>query len=176
MKQFFCTLEQAIQLKDLGIKQLSLFYFFPNPNTNEIQQKYNLDPYQIRYGKEFILKDYDTIQTNVLNGIYNKTYSAFTASELILLLFSKATYIKRQLIKLNDNKNLRSFYYSTKIRFGLKLYESRYINEAESLAELLIKLIQDEIITPALINKILEASFEEHPKRYSKISIIEFLH
>lgn len=81
-----CTLEQAKELRELGVKQDSLFYHFPNPNLPSIKKKYKLSDYNVRYGKEQIGKETHSIKTLVLQGAFQSTYSAFTVAELCVML------------------------------------------------------------------------------------------
>jgi hypothetical protein len=81
-----CSIEQAKELRELGVKQDSLFYHFPNPNTPSIKKKYKLPDYDVRYGKELIGKETHSIRTLVLRGDFQSTFSAFTVGELSLML------------------------------------------------------------------------------------------
>lgn len=81
-----CTADQAMELKDLGVKQDSLFYHFPNPNSPRTKKRYKLPDYDVRYGKERIGKETYDIRTLVLDGIFQSTFSAFTVAELSLML------------------------------------------------------------------------------------------
>lgn len=81
-----CSLEQAKELRELGVRQDSLFYHFPNPNIPSVKKKYKLTDYNVRYGKEQIGKETHSIKTLVLNGSFSSTYSAFTVAELCVML------------------------------------------------------------------------------------------
>ena len=81
-----CSVEQAKTLKELGVKQDSFLYHFPNPNTEDVKKKYDLPDYNILVGKEYIGKSVNNLRTMVLKGALKLTYSAFTASELCIML------------------------------------------------------------------------------------------
>ncbi len=81
-----CLLNQAKKLRELGITQDSLFYHFPDPNTEEVKKVRNLPDYNVVYGGEYIADDYLNLRTRVLMGKFNITYSAFTVAELNLML------------------------------------------------------------------------------------------
>lgn len=81
-----CSLEQAKELRELGVKQDSLFYHFPNPNTDAIKKKFKLKDYNVIYGKEHIGKETQDLRTMVLAGAFKVTYSAFTVAELSVML------------------------------------------------------------------------------------------
>lgn len=151
-----CSFEQAKKLKDLGIKQDSLFYHFPNPNTEEIKKKYKLPDYNVVEGSKFIpsnqIKD---VRAMVLDGIFPKTYSAFTVAELSVMLgnnypswsFNKngkkwiATVINKN--EKRDGKNI-----TTAPEFD------RYAEtQADALATLLIATIEIDFMKPKEINK-----------------------
>lgn len=81
-----CSLEQSKKLKELGVVQDSLFYHFPNVNTEQIKEKYDLPDYTIQSANFTFPKHYDNIRQKCLNGELNNTYSAFTASEILQML------------------------------------------------------------------------------------------
>lgn len=81
-----CSIEQSKKLKELGVVQDSLFYHFPNVNTEQIKEKYDLPDYTIQSANYTFPKHYDNIRQKCLNGELNNTYSAFTASEILQML------------------------------------------------------------------------------------------
>jgi hypothetical protein len=85
VQKHICTLEQAIKLKELGVEQDSLFYYYQEvtPNNSNLPYygwKQNKMPFLITFGKRSTISTY-TIFVE---------YSAFTASELGKILFKYA--------------------------------------------------------------------------------------
>ena len=74
-----CSLEQAQQLRALGVKQESMWYYFPDPNIKPIRS-HNIVPYT-----------YEDVSYRVTKNWYN-TYSAFTTTELKNLLGNNIFY------------------------------------------------------------------------------------
>jgi len=83
----YINVEQAKKFKELGFKQHSKDYWFPNPNTNEIITKNNLPKY-ILVSWDYKLADWDTIISVI--DILNDTYSAYNFEELVSFI---PTYI-----------------------------------------------------------------------------------
>lgn len=83
-----CSIELAKELQEFGIVQDSLFYHFPNPNTEEKKKEYNLPNYSV-VGANYIpgsRKAIEDVRDLVLAGLFKSTFSAFTVSELSVLL------------------------------------------------------------------------------------------
>jgi hypothetical protein len=82
-----CTLEQAIELRKLGVKQDSLFYHFPIRIYQAKESK--LPDYNVLYGKDTIGKETHSVRKLALRGVpFQSIYSAFTVAELSIMLGS----------------------------------------------------------------------------------------
>ena len=86
IKDQCCSLAQAKELKKLGVKQDSLFYHFPNPNTEATKKKYKIGDYNILPGTTLLARGTTNIKSETLNDNFTKTFSAFTVAELSVML------------------------------------------------------------------------------------------
>lgn len=92
-----CSIELATKLKELGIKQDSLFYRFGTPDLQYI------------FCKEY--EQYSPqVNLNIKNG-----YAAFTAEELTKFLPERI--IKEEIIVINGEKHLINYDYHLKISY-----------------------------------------------------------
>ncbi len=152
-----CSLEQSKKFAEVGILQDSLFYYFPNPNTEIIKKKCNLPDYNLLPGSHRLPNQEKTIREFVLDGSYAKTYSAYTVAELFVMIginyvcsgvdSSKIWLSSITELKSPNNLNLVAQAH------GVPIYATGK-NQAESLASLLILNIDRSLlINPEDINK-----------------------
>lgn len=139
-----CTLAQAIKLKELGVKQDSLFYHFPNPNADEIIKEHKLSPYYIELGDNCMNQD-SLVRKFVLDGFYNKTYSAFTVGELGELM---QEYVLTQYNTHGGYWEWKLLKYDSDLPMGfeVKAENDEFNTEAEARADMLIYLLENKII------------------------------
>ncbi len=159
-----CLPNQAKKLRELGITQDSLFYHFPDQNTDEVKKARNLPDYNMVYGGEYIAGDYLNLRTRVLMGDFNITYSAFTVAELNLML----GYHNAALRLPGDGKNewlaMTMDNYETGIPETISCWPhaSRYGHtQAEALADLLISEMEKGCIYFKDANKRLTERIEQ---------------
>lgn len=141
-----CTIGQASDLRELGVKQDSLFYWFPDPNTEEIKKKYALCDYIILSHDHTFPNNQHSLKHFVLYGYFLKTYSAFNVSEL-----GKFLDIKNNLIKIKIGDNNICVWDFVKMENTEEVIASSfffsYKSEAHLRAEILIYLLQNKKIT-----------------------------
>jgi len=151
-----CSLEQSKKLKELGVKQFSLFYHFPNPNTKEIKKKYKIPDYNVVYGKNHIGKEWENISELVIRGVFTSTYSAFTVAELGIML---PEYYPSWRFKVkNSIKWISTIITKDNVKDGKTITTAnefdRYANnEAQARATLLIALLENDVIKVSEVNK-----------------------
>lgn len=120
------SLELSKKLKELGVKQESLFYW-------------------INYDEQYCLQYVnDAIGLCILKDIYKELYSAFTASELLESLPTHIKGCNLQIIK--GNRILRE-----KPEFCCRYYDINIISEPDenlsnSCAKMRIHLIENKLI------------------------------
>lgn len=143
-----CTLQQAKILRELGITQDSIWYHFPNPNTDGIIKKHKLAPYIVIVGSHQLpghVLD-ENIRSSVLTGYYDNTFSAFSTAELGQML---PEYIQSKLSS-NSKKKKGEEWYCTMIynhkRFP-EVTEDNFLEfvagtEAQARARMLIEGIK----------------------------------
>lgn len=149
-----CTLEQAKKLKELGVMQESLFYWYKMPHTKGGDEYWETD--EIAYNPWFVNasfpEDESEGDTYFVDG--TEQYSAFTVAELGNLL----PYRLRDEEK-RENPHLRVYrgeshwdveYHTTFSRPFVKSRE--YENLADAMAHVLIHLLMKNIITINEIN------------------------
>ena len=152
-----CSLEQSKKLKELGVKQFSLFYHFPNPNRKEIKKKYKIPDYNVLYVKNQIGKEWESIaELFIRGGVFTSTYSAFTVSELGVML---PEYYPSWRFKVkNAIKWITTVITKDKVKDGNTINTvnefDRYAkNEAQARANLLIVLLENNVIKVSDVNK-----------------------
>jgi len=100
----YINVDQAKKFKELGFKQHSKDYWFPNPNTNEIIAKNNLPEY-ILVPWNHQLADWNIIISTI--DLLNNTYSAYNFEELVsfipLYMFTSNDIVLNDYF-LNDNE------------------------------------------------------------------------
>jgi len=130
LKEQVCSLESSKRLKELGVKQESLFYWYRWTDT-----------FNRQFGELPDEKDNNTlgapsIQPVPLSGITDR-FSAFTVAELGEMLPDNVIGT----LRLNGGEH------STGIRFensGYKVFKNN--NEAEARAKMLIYLLENKLI------------------------------
>jgi hypothetical protein len=82
-----CTLAQAKRLKELGITQTALFYYFPDPNDTATRERLNLPEYCLFPGTyRFPNSDGDTLADECAAGRFKRVFAAFNVAELATML------------------------------------------------------------------------------------------
>jgi hypothetical protein len=133
-----CTVKQSQKLKELGIRQQSYFYHFPNPNLEVIKHKYSLPDYNIVDGEKLLPEQREDIRTLVLNGTFQKTYAAFTVSEMAAML--------------QRSSNNIYFHKLTKL-WSHKITPAVYATQAECFGNYLIHFLEAGSLTLLEANK-----------------------
>lgn len=118
IENYVCTLEQAKRLKELGIKQNSLFYYVPS----------------MFHGGTFII-EYFSIKTE-------DKYAAFTSQELGELIEDIRHGVSHEIIFADIFRFFQLDYISTTDRQTEILFEIKSENEAQARAEFLIYLLE----------------------------------
>ncbi len=150
-----CSVEQAKKLKELGVIQDSLFYHFPNPNTDEIKKKNKLPDYNIRLGHEYLPNQINCIKTMVLTEGFQNTFSAFTVAELGIML---PEYYPSWRFKINSKiKWITTVITKNKIKDGKTIttineFDRYELTEAQARASLLIDLLINSVIKIKHVN------------------------
>ena len=128
--EHICSLEFAKKLKELGVKQESLFYRFPANGHQYIYCKY-----------------YEQYSPHVDLDI-NNGYSAFTVAELGEILFQKNydNLEETGYLQLNTEMIDRSGGYFFRLTHNFSEHIIDDYSEADARARLLIMLIEDKLL------------------------------
>jgi hypothetical protein len=124
LKNQVCSLEQAKKLKELGVKQESLFYF--------VEEEVSVADYHTALVWKI---EYEGNQAYVEDIEWETRISAFTASELGEMLRSS-----------NDD----IIYHTSTTKVALEIFDGEYFSseiEADARAEMLIYLLENKLIS-----------------------------
>lgn len=144
-----CSLEQAKKLKELGIEQNSLYYFY-GAIINGISSTPIVNLYNWEYGT--IVKN-DIPNDAILGNSKNENYSAFTVAELGVMLPRTITFNKTQACRLMfETFNCFGVAY---IRNSSRQSIKRFENSIEAIprADMLIYLLENKLITASDCNQ-----------------------
>ena len=141
------SLDSAKRLKELGVKQDSLFYYYPKPKVVENSGgKVIRDGYKILYGDSARVYGVDA------------KYSAFTVAELGEMLPVSVTIKDKwhKLISTHQDSSVKNYWYGG---YGndkdLELcYFYGILTEADCRAKMLIYLLENKIIIPKQLERI----------------------
>ena len=154
-----CSLAQSKKLRELGITQDSLFYHLPDGNTEEIKKKRKLKDYYVISGDICLGKSDKNIRTEVLEGLFQITYSAFTVSELSVMLGDNYPSWKFMIEGKNKwNRWIATIIKKNERRDGINIttapeFDRFADTQAEALAELLISVLEIKSIKLKDVNK-----------------------
>ncbi len=126
LEQQVCSLELAKRLKELGVKQESLFYWSEQLRKVISREQFlSYEPY-----------DFEKLQDDSFREAVDRTYSAFTVAELGEMLGSRINSI--------------TYYSNLKKYCWEKETKPVYVNsdtEADARAKMLIYLLENKLIT-----------------------------
>jgi len=123
LEQQVCSLELSKKLKELGVKQESLFSW--------VDVRLNYKEKDIRYQLVFKCQKF-----------YRDEVSAFTVAELLDLLPAGTTILKRTDI---TTKTIARYYVETCEQYNKDWYDE---NPANACAKMLIYLLENNLLTP----------------------------
>lgn len=79
-EEIVCTLQQAKELKALGVKQDSYFYWGASPFKGEHEEVYNIDRLQLPWNHQYIKRDYISAFTSEELGKLIQKHGVFCVS------------------------------------------------------------------------------------------------
>jgi hypothetical protein len=151
-----CNLEQAKELRELGVKQDSLFYHFPDPNTEYVKNRYKLKDYDVLYGNHHFPKDVKNLRASALAGDLKNTFSAFTVAELSVMLgdnFPSWSFKHKGKTKWIATIQIKKEKRDKKTVLTEPAFDRYEETQAQALATLLIATIKVKYIKVSAINK-----------------------
>lgn len=148
-EDFVCTLTQAKKLMELGVRQKSLFYY---ATTQEGDTGLCIDYSYIRSSELAMLEidTWDGLNNCFFKQVHLKTegeiiahYSAFTVTELLSMLREFSAFYP----SLTSDATNEKFYWKWIMQNDEITLDGIGDKEAEALADMLITLIQNGLIT-----------------------------